>query len=260
MTTTSTCPRSSSDEQAVTTALPARAPRLRGARALFTTRTGGVSAAPFDALNLARHVGDDDAAVTANREIVAGTVGLPLVFVDQVHSAQVHVLPGSGPVPVMTADALVTGRDDVALAIMVADCMPVLLSDAEAGVIAAAHAGRPGLLAGVLENTVAAMEHLGGLPERIEVAVGPSACGACYEVPQEMADMAARQLPAVRSRTSWGTHAIDLRAGAVEALGRAGVPPAAIDVEAPCTIEDPTWFSYRRARATGRFAGVIRRA
>lgn len=260
MTTTSTCPRSSSDEQAVTTALPARAPRLRGARALFTTRTGGVSAAPFDALNLARHVGDDDAAVTANREIVAETVGLPLVFVDQVHSAQVHVLPASGPVPVMTADALVTGRDDMALAIMVADCMPVLLSDAEAGVIAAAHAGRPGLLAGVLENTVAAMVQLGARPERIEVAVGPSACGSCYEVPQEMADAAAEQLPSVRSRTSWGTPAIDLRAGAVEALGRSGVRADSIDLDFPCTIEDPAWFSYRRASTTGRFAGVIRRA
>lgn len=260
MTTTSTCPRSSSDEQAVTTALPARAPRLRGARALFTTRDGGVSAVPFDELNLARHVGDADDAVTANREIVAGAIGAPLVFVDQVHSAAVHVLPPSGAVPVVTADALVTDRDDVALAIMVADCMPVLLSDPVAGVIGAAHAGRPGLLAGVLESTLAAMQQRGALPDRIEVAVGPSACGACYEVPQEMADAAARQLPAVRSRTSWGTHAIDLRAGAVEALGRAGVPPEAIDVEAPCTIEDPIWFSYRRAKATGRFAGVIRRA
>lgn len=242
------------------TALPARAPRLRGARALFTARTGGASAAPFDELNLARHVGDDDAAVTSNREVVARSIGLPLVFVDQVHSAAVHVLPPSGAVPVVTADALVTDRDDVALAIMVADCMPVLLSDAEAGVIGAAHAGRPGLLAGVLENTVAAMEQLGARPERIEAAIGPSACGSCYEVPPEMAGAAAEQLPSVRSETSWGTPAIDLRAGAVQALGRVGVRAEAIDRDFPCTIEDPAWFSYRRAKATGRFAGVIRRA
>lgn len=264
------------------TPLPARAPRLRGARALFTTREGGVGKGPYESLNLARHVGDDDAVVSENRSRVAEVVGRPLVFVDQVHGAQVHVLsraeasahgastrdeasardeatPRPAQSPVVTADALVTDRADIALAIMVADCMPVLLSEAEAGVIGAAHAGRPGLLAGVLEATVVAMERLGARAERIQAAVGPSACGRCYEVPPDMAEDAARRLPSTRTRTSWGTPAIDLRAGAVEALGRAGVPADAIDRDHPCTIEDPAWFSYRRSRTTGRFAGVIRR-
>jgi len=78
-------------------------------------------------------------------------------------------------------------------------------------------------------------------------------------VPPDMAEDAARRLPSTRTRTSWGTPAIDLRAGAVEALGLAGVPADAIDRDHPCTIEDPAWFSYRRSRTTGRFAGVIRR-
>lgn len=239
--------------------LPARAPRLRGARALFTTRDGGTGTGPYASLNLARHVGDDDAVVTANRELLAAQVGRPLVFVDQVHSADVHVLPATGAVPVVTADALVTGRSDVALAIMVADCMPVLLSDPEAGVIGAAHAGRPGLLAGVLEATVSAMEQLGARPARIEAVIGPSACGSCYEVPQEMARAAAQQLPAVRATTGWGTPAIDLRAGAVQALERVGLAAGSIDRDHPCTLEDPSWFSYRREPVTGRFAGVVRR-
>lgn len=211
-------------------------------------------------LNLARHVGDDPQAVEENRSRLSAQLAMPLVFVDQVHSAEVHVLPTKGEIPVVQADALVTDRSDLALAIMVADCMPVLLSDAEAGVIGAAHAGRPGLLAGVLEATVAAMQERGAAPERIEAAIGPSACGDCYEVPQEMAEDAAALLPSVRSTTRWGTPAIDLRAGAVEALGRAGVKAEAIDRDHPCTIEDPTWFSYRRSRSTGRFAGVIARA
>ncbi|AXK44640.1 peptidoglycan editing factor PgeF [Brachybacterium saurashtrense] len=237
----------------------ARAPRHRGARALFTGRDGGVSTGDHASLNLARHVGDDEAAVERNRALLAVEMGAPLVFVDQVHSADVHVLPSSGEVPVLTADALVTDRRDVALAIMVADCLPVLLSDPEAGVVAVAHAGRQGLLGGVLQNTVQAMQGRGARPERLEVSIGPSICGACYEVPESMREETAAQLPAARATTSWGTPALDLRAGAVAVLDAAGVPREAIAAEAPCTLEDERFFSYRRSSRTGRFAGVLRR-
>lgn len=245
------------------TPLSARAPRHRGARALFTGRAGGVSAGEFSSLNLARHVGDDPAAVEANRALLAAELDLDpasLVFVDQVHSAEVHVLPAEGPAPVVTADAIVTDRRDVAIAIMVADCLPVLLVDAEAGMIGAAHAGRPGLLGGVLEATVAAMRDLGARPERLTVSIGPSVCGACYEVPAEMWEAGATLLPAAAATTRWGTPALDLRAGAVQALTRLGVPAVAIDADHPCTLEDDTYFSYRRQGRTGRFAGIIARA
>lgn len=236
-----------------------RALRMRGARALFTTRHGGVSVGSFSSANLARHVGDDDAAVERNRAALAAQVGAPLVFVDQVHSADVHVLPATGECPVVTADALVTGRDDVALAIMVADCMPVLMVDAEAGVVAAAHAGRRGLLDGILQATVAAMATLGARPARIRAVVGPSACGSCYEVPEPMREESMETLSAVGSTTSWGTPALDLRAGAVQALVGAGLRASAIDAAPACTLEDEDFFSYRRDPGTGRFAGVIRR-
>lgn len=240
-------------------ALPARASRSRGARALFTGRHGGAGVGDFASLNLARHVGDDDATVEQNRALVAAEIARQLVFVDQVHSAEVHVLPERGPVPVVTADALVTRRSDVALAIMVADCLPVLLSDERAGVIAVAHAGRAGLLAGVLENTLAAMVDLGAAPEQVSASIGPSICGSCYEVPEEMREEAAQRLPATRSLTRWGTPALDLRAGAVSVLTAAGIPAAEIDEDHPCTLECDDFFSYRRQPRTGRFAGVIRR-
>ncbi|MFC7458658.1 peptidoglycan editing factor PgeF [Brachybacterium sp. GCM10030267] len=243
----------------MSSALPVRASRHRGARALFTGRTGGVSTGDFTGLNLARHVGDDAECVEHNRQLVAEAVGAPLVFVDQVHSADVHVLPETGPVPVVTADALVTTRRDVALAIMVADCLPVLLSDPVSGTVAAAHAGRAGLLGGVLERTVVEMARFGARPEDVTVTVGPSICGQCYEVPEQMRDQAAELLPAVHAVTRWGTPALDLRAGAVAVLTEAGVPAAAIDAGAACTLEDEEYFSYRRAARTGRFAGVIRR-
>ncbi|MBB5831993.1 peptidoglycan editing factor PgeF [Brachybacterium aquaticum] len=244
----------------MTSTLGARAPRLRGARALFTGRDGGVSTGDHASLNLARHVRDDDAAVIENRSRLAAEIGAPLVFVDQVHSADVHVLPATGEAPVVTADAIVTGREDVALAIMVADCLPVLLSDPVSGVIAVAHAGRKGLLGGVLEATVAAMTELGARPGDLTASIGPAICGACYEVPEDMRADAAARIPATASTTTWGTPALDLRAGAVAILQGEGFAQDAIDADHPCTLEDERFFSYRRSATTGRFAGVLRRA
>jgi YfiH family protein len=250
----------------VTSPLSARAPRSRGARALFTGREGGVSTGEHAGLNLARHVGDDEHAVERNRELLAAEIGAPLVFVEQVHSADVHVLPeadalpAQDPAPVVRADAIVTDRADVALAIMVADCLPVLLSDPVAGVVAAAHAGRRGLLDGVLEATLEQMRRLGSRPGDITASIGPAICGACYEVPAQMREDAAARLPATASTTRWGTPALDLRAGAVDVLREAGLPAEAIDAEHPCTLEDERFFSYRRSATTGRFVGVLRRA
>lgn len=251
-------------------ALPgARVSPLRGARALFTSRAGGVSTGDAAGLNLARHVGDDDTAVDANRDRVERAMGVSVLYVDQVHSPDVLVVEdlagdeeGRGLEVLRarprTADALVTSRRDVALAMMVADCLPVLLVDAEAGVIGAAHAGRRGLLDGVLEATVEAMARRGARPGAISADIGPSVCGACYEVPLAMREEAETTLSGIGADTSWGTPSLDLRAGAVTALARAGVPRGAIGSQAPCTVEDPAYFSYRRAARTGRQAGVIR--
>lgn len=244
----------------MSSSLSARAPRLRGARSLFTGRVGGVSVGDHAGLNLARHVGDDERRVERNRALLAAEIGAPVVFVDQVHSVDVHVLPPTGEVPVVTADAMVTDRSDVALGIMVADCLPVLLSDPVAGVVAVAHAGRQGLLTGVLQNTVEAMAGLGARPQDLEASIGPAICGACYEVPAAMQEDAARLLPETRSTTSWGTPSLDLRAGAVALLETAGVPRGSIDADHPCTLEDERFYSYRRASRTGRFAGVLRRS
>lgn len=233
----------------------ARAPRMRGARALFTGA----------GLNLAFHVGDDEEVVRTHRTMVATAVGAPVLFVNQVHSTLVHTVregdgrdPAASASAVVTADAIVTDRRDLAIAIMVADCLPVLLVDAEAGVIGAAHAGRRGLLNGILANTVGAMADLGADPQRLQVEIGPSICGSCYEVPQHMRAEAVQHLPATWATTRHGTPALDLRAGARQDLERLGVQSAAIGDTSPCTLEDESFYSYRRKPATGRFAGVIR--
>ena len=229
-----------------------------GVRAGFTRRPGGSSAGPYAGLNLALHVGDRPADVAANREVLAAWIGAPVTFPNQVHGTAVLVV-GEGAEsgdPAEPADAVVTGVPGAAVGVLVADCVPVLLADAEAGVAGAAHAGRKGFVAGVLEAALEAMEKLGARRSAIRAAVGPAAGPCCYEVPAEMrADVGAVR-PAAPATTLWGTPSLDLPGGCVALLREAGV--ASVATVGGCTIEDDGVYSYRRNGVTGRFAGVVR--
>ncbi len=237
--------------------LPAE-PGRAGVTFAFTSRRGGVSVAPWDGLNLGGTTGDDAESVVANRARVAAGVGVAssrLVLMDQVHGRGVAVVDGPHRGEAPSVDALVTRHTDLALVALVADCVPVLLADRAAGVVAAVHAGRPGLLAGVVEAAIEAMEHAGARAPALEAAVGPSVCGRCYEVPEAMRAEVAAVSP-VSATVSWtGTPALDVAAGVVERLRRVG---AAVTWVPGCTREDPDLYSYRRDGRTGRFAGVVR--
>ena len=230
----------------------------------FTGRGSGASTGRYAGLDLAMHVGDDETAVTRNRTTViaelAGLAGLPSeevtpVFMDQVHGAEVRLVVSEedllGPTP--SSDAVVTTMPGVALFALVADCTPVLLIDPDAGVVAAVHAGRPGMLAGVVPAAVGAMRHLGA-GSSIRAVVGPSVCGRCYEVPADMRAEAAAVEPVCAAVTWTGTPAIDVATGVVEQLSRADVATRWIP---GCTRETHELYSYRRDGRTGRFAGVV---
>jgi YfiH family protein len=215
--------------------------------------------------NLAGHVGDDQATVAANRRRLADVNGLAaerVVWMDQVHGSTVAVVDATTPESssplgrtVPATDALVTADPSTALAVLVADCVPVLLADDTAGVIGAAHAGRRGLHHGVVPATVERMVALGARTDRLTVRLGPAVCGLCYEVPADMRDEVASVVPAAAATTRQGTPALDIRAGLVEQLERIGVSTPI--VSATCTVEDEEFYSYRRDGVTGRFAGVI---
>ncbi|GMA26382.1 laccase domain protein [Luteimicrobium album] len=234
-----------------------------GVRAGFTTRAGGVSPAPWASLDLGLGVGDDPARVRANRAAVSAILGAPVSFMTQVHGREVIVVEGAPDAAtpphdsVGEADALVTA-DGHALAVLVADCVPVLLADPERGVVGCVHAGRHGVELDVVGATVDALVGLGGRREALRAVVGPSVCGACYEVPEQMrADVAAR-VPATWARTRAGTPALDLPAGVTAQLAAAGV--GGVEVLGLCTLEDERFFSHRRdgqRTPTGRFAGVV---
>jgi polyphenol oxidase len=239
-----------------------------GVVAAFTGRAGGTSAAPYDTLNLALRVGDDLRRALANRRRVATVLGLagqPWALARQVHSATIlRVDPGrlgQGPPegrPVVgEADGLVTAEPGVVLAVLTADCAPVLLADPAAGVVGAVHAGWRGLAAGVVEAGVAAMAELGADPAGCVGLVGPAVGGCFSEVGPEVREAVGARLPAALATTRDGRPALDPAAGAAQALGRAGVDR--VRVAGECTFDlEERFFSHRRDHGrTGRQAGLI---
>ncbi|MGC0377861.1 peptidoglycan editing factor PgeF [Streptomyces sp. SAI-229] len=232
---------------------------VSGAHFAFTDRWGGVSAAPYEELNLGGAVGDDPAAVRVNRELAAKSLGVDparVIWMNQVHGADAAVVDGPwGERPVPEVDAIVTVRRGLALAVLTADCVPVLLADPVAGVVAAAHAGRPGMTAGIVPAAVRAMTELGADPARIVARTGPAVCGRCYEVPEAMRAEVAAVEPAAHAVTSWGTPAVDVAAGVHAQLERLGVRDR--EQSPVCTLESADHFSYRRDRTTGRLAGYV---
>lgn len=222
---------------------------------LFTDRHGGVSTGSYTSLNLGDHVGDDLSAVAENRRRAAAQLGgSPIVWMQQVHGRAVAVVDAPREQPVPEVDALVTTTPGMALGVLVADCVPVLLT--APGVAAVAHAGRKGLQLGVVPAVLRVLTDLGFRTDQLSVRLGPSACGACYEVPEAMRDEVAAVAPAAAATTRVGTAGLDIRAGLVEQLTGAGV--GAINVSDVCTIESPDHFSYRRDGVTGRTAGLVR--
>jgi polyphenol oxidase len=227
-------------------------------RRVTTTRAGGVSKPPFDTFNLGDHVGDDPAAVAANRLRLARAIGLGadrVVWMNQVHGDRVEVVDEPRDTAFDDTDALVTRTPRLALAVVTADCVPVLLADARAGVAAAIHAGRVGAQRGVVVRTVEAMLKLGAQAGDISALLGPAVSGRNYEVPAAMADEVEAALPGSRATTAHGKPALDLRAGIACQLKDLGV--TSIDIDPRCTAADRALFSHRRDAPTGRLASLV---
>jgi YfiH family protein len=225
---------------------------------VITDRLGGASVAPYDGRNLGGAVGDDPVTVRQNRDKTASEFGLDparVVYMRQVHSADVaYVTEPFGAEP-PALDAVFTAEPGLGLCVLVADCAPVLVADAGAGLVGAAHSGRAGTTLGVVPALVRAMAGRGADPARMTALIGPAACGLCYEVSAELRDQVSAGLPESRSTTRRGTPALDLRAGITAQLTAGGVTDIRHDDR--CTIETPELYSYRRDHTTGRFAGYI---
>ena len=214
----------------------------------FTKRTGGESHGAFASLNFGTHVGDDLELVLKNRGILRSEVG-PVQFMNQVHGDRIALIEEvTDEIP--TADALVTGIPGISLAVMVADCIPLLLSSEES--VAAVHVGRKGLVNEITRKTISVMRDMGA--SQITAIIGAAICGQCYEVSEDVYSEVVAKHPAAASRTPQGTHALDLPKALMAVLEDEGVEVLS---EFVCTVENHEYFSYRRDGVTGRQVGVI---
>lgn len=224
--------------------------------------------------NVGLHVGDDPTLVRERRRLLSQRLGRDVVWMDQTHSTRVgllrmcgdelidvdteatleHPAPGEwGPVD---ADGIVIDargcQGAPALAVQTADCLPVVLSAASGQIVAAVHAGRRGLLGGILARAVERIRSLTDGP--VDALIGPAICGSCYEVPAGMAEESDALMPGIRTLTSWGTPALDLPRAAASSLEGLEVD---VDIDERCTREDSSLFSYRRDSSCGRQALII---
>jgi YfiH family protein len=228
-------------------------PAPASVRACVTTRAGGVSAAPFDTLNLGDHVGDEPAAVAENRRRLQALLGCRAAWLQQVHGV---VVVEADPEQLLEADASWSASPGVACAIMTADCLPVLFCDRAGSRVAAAHAGWRSLAGGVLEASVAA---LGCPADQVLVWLGPAIGPQAFEVGAEVREAFVDQHPqaaeAFVPSANPGRFMADLYRLARIRLAAVGV--TAVSGGGLCTFNDPRFYSYRRAARTGRLASLV---
>jgi YfiH family protein len=198
----------------------------------------------YESLNLAFHVGDEPGVVESNRKIIGAAQ-----FMNQVHGDEIQVIDSiSNEIP--TCDGLITTTPNLALAVMVADCIPLLLISKEA--VGAIHVGRAGLVNRIALKAVQQMRSLGAI--ELHAVLGPSICGSCYEVPFQMQQDVVAEHPRAFTTTRKGTPGLDLSKALIADLVSVGVSYEASTI---CTFEDEQYFSHRRQNPTGRFAGVV---
>jgi YfiH family protein len=192
-------------------------------------------------------VGDNAETVSLNRQLLSKMTG-PIQFMNQVHGDE--VVETKSLIDDPTCDGLITSVPGIALAVMVADCIPLLLTSTT--VVGAVHVGRRGLMNSVAVKTIESMRKLGAA--QIHAQLGPSICGRCYEVPQDLADEVIAKHPAASSLTNNLTPALDLPRALIAELVAHDVTYEALPI---CTLENHEYFSYRRHNITGRNAGVV---
>lgn len=218
------------------------------ARYLFTSIDGGVSTPPYSSLNLGDHVGDNLSAVAHNRSAVANYLSLKkIIFMNQVHGNEV-VEVDSETSGIITADAIITQSKLIGLAVLTADCIPLLVEGER--FIAAVHVGRKGLVSGIIPKVISELKNRG--EAQLRSWIGPAICGDCYEVSLEMYREVIATHP--QAATTEAQHSLNLPRAAQSQLDALGVSVKNFNI---CTVESPHHYSYRQSPTTGRMAGII---
>jgi YfiH family protein len=224
-----------------------------GVDAFVTDRFGGASVGPYDSLNLGDRVGDDDEHVRENRSRVAHALGVTrLIIVRQVHGSEVSA---AGTATAETqADAIITDASGVGIAVLVADCVPILLVDEASARFCVAHAGWRGLQKGILTNSVNGFSN----PNTVHAFIGPSISAEGYQVGPEVADYFTKIPEAVLADVGDRSR-LDLRCVAAHQLTTLGISDTHLTLARQSTDGGETFFSDRATRPCGRFALVATR-
>ena len=222
---------------------------------LFTNRFRGFSIGAYDSLNLALHVGDNPKHVRLNRDVLAEKIGVKnLVFMNQIHKDYIEIITAKNQAKMMACDAMITNLKDIALCVMVADCMPVLFYDPLQKLIGVAHAGRNGVYLKIANRVVEKMvSDFNCHAKNIKVFIGPSIKSCCYEVKKDVTRGFENYL-----HVEDGKIFLDIVQKCVDDMRNIGINGCNIDISPICTCCDKSYFSYRRSGVTGRFCGVIR--
>jgi len=221
----------------------------------FLGRRGGVSVGPYESLNLAYWVGDERADVDENwrrlREVIGAETSIARCH--QVHGTNVRVVTPESLSEKPEGDGMVTAEPKILLAVASADCVPILMTDARCEIVGAIHAGWRGVIAGIAQEGVRAMESLGAKPHEVRAALGPSIGQCCFEVDEELAQRFAREVRGADRHSRAGrpgkSH-LDLRAIVTGQLMRVGLPRESISSIGPCTKCANERFFSRRANAS----------
>jgi YfiH family protein len=245
----------SASQHGVLNVYPIEFARHFGVRAFVTGRTGGVSPAPYESLNLGDHVDDVPGNVQENRRRVADAIGVDanrLVIINQVHGRD--VVNANEATSESAGDVIVDFGDGFAVAVVVADCLPILLVDEDSPTLAVVHAGWRGLQSNVLESALEHFEH----HDAVHAFLGPSISAASYQVGPEVAEHFAN-VPGALTPDTGDRSRLDLRAVALAQLRALNVTEEHITMASQSTDGGATFFSDRAARPCGRFALVARR-
>lgn len=246
------------------TILPALLSKFGGITAVFTTRHGGISKAPYTSANLAFHVGDNVNDVIANHDLLARVLGYNrkgLIHMRQIHSDRIVIVDETLDFDTPPeCDALITNTPDTPLMVMSADCTGILIYDPVQKAIGAVHAGRAGALNTILPKTIAAMKHAFGTNQNdLYIAMGPSIGGCCYEVNETIGAECDALGYANALRRVEGKVFLDVNTILLQQLKELNIPSEQIEVAPECTsCKSDEYFSYRSDKQhTGRLAGVI---
>ncbi|MFT4147871.1 MAG: laccase domain-containing protein [Micrococcaceae bacterium] len=233
-----------------------------GTELFFTGAQGFSEISPCGTTNLAFHVGDIPVSVEKNRQKLAAELSVSnLQFMSQTHSSNIKHFSGKQRLKseeVQQTDALVFSGAGAAAAVMVADCVPVLIYDDAAGLYAVAHAGRAGVLGSIVSKTLTDLYTQGA--RDLTVILGPAICSLCYEIPTHMAQDCENVIPGSTGITREGTPSFDLKSGIrLEVAENFKAKDAYVEIQEIdiCTFEDSRYFSYRKNQKAGRFVGGV---